>query len=280
MDETVVPDQHDDAMNHTDDSPVTQNPDYQKPGLTEEQIATLLRPLNKARVATRSQSGQTLSYLEQHDVRAHMTRVFGFCNWSSRVVETRHLFEERVPALRQGEPVVDNKTGEVKTNWYCAWQATVELTIMDQQGQVLTSYSDVAIGGNTQPQRHEANDMSLKTAVSDALKRAATNLGDQFGLSLYQKGSTGPIVRGIVGREATKPTPIEPEKADKLSHSIGMQGDDPADVRRIETVELPPVVPTPFERPPVTTVDQVHDALNDAVAASKRPRETKPGVSP
>ena len=36
--------------------------------------------------------------------------------------------------------------------------------------------------------------MAVKTAESDALKRAAINLGDQFGLSLYNNGSTAPVV--------------------------------------------------------------------------------------
>ena len=47
--------------------------------------------------------------------------------------------------------------------------------------------------------RGDAHDMAIKTAETQALKRAAINLGDQFGLSLYKKGSTGPLVRKIVG---------------------------------------------------------------------------------
>jgi hypothetical protein len=37
--------------------------------------------------------------------------------------------------------------------------------------------------------------MAIKTAESDAFKRAAINLGDQFGLSLYNNGSTQPVVK-------------------------------------------------------------------------------------
>ena len=36
--------------------------------------------------------------------------------------------------------------------------------------------------------------MAVKTAESDAFKRAAINLGDQFGLSLYNNGSLKPVV--------------------------------------------------------------------------------------
>jgi len=45
------------------------------------------------------------------------------------------------------------------------------------------------------------------TAASQALKRAATNLGDQFGLSLYNNGSPAPVV----GFSAAHP-PVEWEK--------------------------------------------------------------------
>jgi hypothetical protein len=38
----------------------------------------------------------------------------------------------------------------------------------------------------------------VKTAESDALKRAAICLGDQFGLSLYNNGSTAPVVRALI----------------------------------------------------------------------------------
>ena len=40
--------------------------------------------------------------------------------------------------------------------------------------------------------------MAIKTAETDAFKRAAINLGDQFGLSLYNGGSTSPAVREVL----------------------------------------------------------------------------------
>jgi hypothetical protein len=39
--------------------------------------------------------------------------------------------------------------------------------------------------------------MAIKTAETQALKRCAINLGDQFGLSLYRNGSTAPLVRKL-----------------------------------------------------------------------------------
>ena len=51
----------------SDDDSVMQNPDWIQPGLSPAQIDTLLKPLNKTRVAHRQQAGQQLSYLEQHE---------------------------------------------------------------------------------------------------------------------------------------------------------------------------------------------------------------------
>ena len=42
----------------------------------------------------------------------------------------------------------------------------------------------------------------MTSAVAAAFKRACSNLGDQFGLSLYGDGSLEPIVRQIVGNYA------------------------------------------------------------------------------
>ena len=51
---------------------------------------------------------------------------------------------------------------------------------------------------NNLPSRGDAHDFAIKNADSYALKRAAKDLGDQFGLSLYNKGSLEPVVRTSV----------------------------------------------------------------------------------
>jgi hypothetical protein len=66
--------------------------------------------------------------------------------------------------------------------------------------------------------------MALKTAVSGALKRAASNLGDGFGLSLYRGGSMEPLVKRVVGYNTAEgqpgwtPAPPETTPADKADH--------------------------------------------------------------
>jgi hypothetical protein len=43
--------------------------------------------------------------------------------------------------------------------------------------------------------------MAIKTAESDAIKRAAINLGTQFGLSLYNNGSTKDVVIEVLAKQ-------------------------------------------------------------------------------
>lgn len=143
-------------------------------GITSEQYDQLLKPLNQARVAKRSQAGRELSYLEAWDVKAHLIRIFGFGGWSWHVTTADVAFEA-------------DKDGK----WNVGYKVIGTLTIHD----LGCAYTEAAIGSATLPQRGEAHDMAVKTAESDAIKRAAINLGTQFGLSLYNNGSTNDVVK-------------------------------------------------------------------------------------
>lgn len=137
-----------------------------------EQTEQLLKPINPRRIAQRKGGGgRQLSYLEAWDVKAHMIRMFGFGGWSWNVSEAHLTFES-----------------EDSGKWNVGYKVIGTLTIGD------ATYSEAAVGSSTLPQRGEAHDMAIKTAESDAFKRAAINLGDQFGLSLYNNGSTAPVV--------------------------------------------------------------------------------------
>ena len=148
--------------------------------INQQQYDQLLKPLNQSRIAKRSGGGgKQLSYLEAWDVKAHLNRIFGFLNWSSDVIESTQVFEEQ------------NEKGQ----WSVGWKVTLRLTIQD------ATYTEAAVGSSSLSQRGEAHDMAIKTAESDALKRAAINLGTQFGLSLYDDGSTRDVVGATLDRE-------------------------------------------------------------------------------
>lgn len=167
--------------------------------LTPEQNDLLLKPIATGRVA-RTDQGQ--SHLEVWDVRRWLNRIFGFGGWSENVVELVMLYEQAKP-------------GEDPARWRTAYRATVHLTIHDTDA----TYTEAAVGTNfgwlPDTKRDEAHDMAIKTAASQALKRCAINLGDQFGLSLYNQGSTQAVVGWTVPQllqrtskqDDTPPTP-------------------------------------------------------------------------
>lgn len=158
-------------------------------GLTPQQIGVLMAPLHPSRIKNRNQGGAQLSYVEAYDVKATLVRVFGFGGFSAEVVESR------IEAILTGEthPFHKHKDGNPKTPQVLA-SATVRLTIPS----LSCVYTETAIGANSGWDIGEAADNAIKTAESDALKRCATYLGSQFGLSLYDKGSQAEVIKVLL----------------------------------------------------------------------------------
>lgn len=176
--------------------------------LTIEQYEALRRPLNGTRIAKRTQSGQQLSYLEAWDVKAHLTRVFGYGGWSFDIIETRLI------------GVLDVTVGQQnREGWEPMWYARGTLVIP----QLGCSYTEGAVGSATGSRAGgggglgDLHDNALKQAASDALKRCAISLGTQFGLSLYNSGATHDVVKGTL----VKPVGyVEPEADPKRQAQV------------------------------------------------------------
>ncbi len=179
---------------------------------TRRQRDVLLQGIDTGRVSQRAAekgSRVMLSYLEQADVRAHANRMFGFGGWDCETIEVVQAFEEQ--------------TGD---RWNVGYRVTMQLTCYDPDGLPICRYSETAVGTPMGPMksRGDAHDMAVKTAASDAMKRCFINLGDQFGLSLYWKGRTAPVVLvtlvdGEALPEAVPPVPPEDEPQDSGSES-------------------------------------------------------------
>ena len=153
----------------------------------DRQLEQLFKEINGKRVAER----KGMAYLETWDVLAHLNRIFGFEGWHKKVMACELIYEE------QRESQVGQKKG-----WDVAYRATVRLVVKDPKGRIAKVSEDVATGqAQNQPSRGDAHDLAIKSAVSDALKRAAKDLGNQFGLSLYDKGS----VKSVVGKSLAYP---------------------------------------------------------------------------
>jgi hypothetical protein len=183
--------------------------------LTKEQVEALLRPIHPTRVL---RDNKGMAHVSQQDVRAHLTRIFGFGGWSS---EVRDL------TLVREAPGVD-KDGKDK-GWAVTYRCTLRLTVYDPEGAELATYEDAATGTSPNlPTLGDAHDFACKVAVSMALKRAATNLGDGFGLSLYNKGQTSALVIGTLGHPSLPGSvPDEVPQQESMGHDdAGSVGED------------------------------------------------------
>lgn len=142
-------------------------------GLTAEQVELLLRMIAEGRV--RQQKGN--DHLEAWDIRRWLNRIFGFTGWSEECLSEVLVHERIWPAKEEG-----------KFRCTAVYRVRLRLHIRDVWGNEL-KFSDGAAAGESvnQPSIGDAHDMALKTAYSQALKRCAIDLGDQFGLSLYSK---------------------------------------------------------------------------------------------
>jgi Rad52/22 family double-strand break repair protein len=153
---------------------------------TRQQIDQMLRPINRNRVLP---DGKGHAHVSQQDVTAHLIRMFGFGSFDTDIVSVECVFEhERV----------DKKTGAVTGRWDCCYRALIRLTIKDQDGNEICHYEDGSTATAENQKRGDAHDLAYKSALSLAKKRAAINLGDQFGLSLYNKGQLAALVRATL----------------------------------------------------------------------------------
>lgn len=150
--------------------------------LNDQQHAMLLTPINPARIG---KDGKGFAHLEAWDVRRVLIGIFGFTGWSADTTAMELIFEQE-------------SDGQKGTRYTVAYRACCRLTIGD------CTYTEWAMGDSTNnPSRADAHDMAIKTAESQAFKRCAVNLGDQFGLSLYDGGSRAQSIRATLDRPTT-----------------------------------------------------------------------------
>ncbi|MFE3169293.1 Rad52/Rad22 family DNA repair protein [Streptomyces sp. NPDC059224] len=227
------------------------------PKLTEQQVAFLLQPISGKRV--RNLRG--MSHLEAWDVRRQLIRIFGFDGFTVETVALDLVHDHVNPKYRK-----KNKAGEEYGPAYPAWtvvyRAQVRLTVKATDGRPLTVFEDAAAGDAiNQPSVGDAHDLAMKTALSQALKRCAVNLGDQFGLSLYNDGSQDAVVmRSLAYMGDPVPeaddAPVKPEQAPP-----GEDDDTPP------PSSPPPPAPAPASAP---------TAVPDPAPAQQRPGAMPP----
>lgn len=157
--------------------------------LSEQQIDQLLKPINRNRVL---RDGKGHAHVSQQDITAHLIRVFGFGSFDIDVLSCEHVYEEAAERQKKNSDAT-------YVAWEVCYRALVRLTVRDPNGDKLCHIEDGSTAtAQGQPQRGDAHDLAFKSAISLSIKRCAKSLGDQFGLSLYNKGQMSALVMGTL----------------------------------------------------------------------------------
>jgi recombination DNA repair RAD52 pathway protein len=186
--------------------------------LTHAQIKRLLTPVLPSRVE--KVRGNT--YIPQFEARAELNRVFGFGNWDSLIHSVALIYE------------TEEEGNDGKFRWKVCYRAACTLTIRDFDGTPVCEHTEWhAEESAPQPSRGEAHALALTSVESYALRRAAINLGDAFGLHLYKDGQMSPLIKGTLqttdvdspmySAEAVKPAEpvLTEEQRTNLTNALG-----------------------------------------------------------
>jgi hypothetical protein len=178
--------------------------------LTLAQRQRLLRPLNQKRV---KKNPKGFSYIPHNDSRAELIKTFGLCGYDLETISVDQ---------------VSFRSNDSGNRFWAVFRATVRLTVKDERGNPLAVYTASGAGAaQNLPSEGDAVDNAIKGAESEAFKRCVINLGDQYGLSLYDDGALESVGGSLVDSpviQAATPQPAPAAPADPAQN-----GKDPRD---------------------------------------------------
>ncbi len=147
---------------------------------TDKQNKLLEQKLEPQNIKQRSNGNFKLDYIEGWHAIAEANRIFGFDGWD------RHT-----ELAKLGEPQ------EVNRKWRVRFMATVTINVR-ANGDVITRQG-IGYGDGIAGDMGAAFEGAIKEAETDAMKRALSTFGNQFGLALYDKDKAN------VGKNDTDP---------------------------------------------------------------------------
>lgn len=186
------------------------------------QVAQLLQPIKPNRVLS---DGKGHSHVSQQDIQAHLIRLLGFGNFDIEVIDKELVYED---------PRV-GKDGELSGRWDVCYRALARLTVRNEHGALVAFYENGSMGTAQNQTRGDAHDLAYKSAISLSIKRAAISLGDQFGLSLYNKGQMTALVRQtLIGSEIEAA-----DVQDGIEQQVSLGNDEIDKTEHVATPEAP-----------------------------------------
>ena len=134
-------------------------------------IDELKKPLDPRHVASRSQGGGQVSYIEGWHAIAEANRIFGFDGWTRETLDVHQL----------GEPYQNAKGNNV-----VSYRAKVRIAVRADSAPPIIR-EGCGFGQGIDRDLGQAHESALKEAETDAMKRALMTFGNPFGLALYDK---------------------------------------------------------------------------------------------
>jgi recombination DNA repair RAD52 pathway protein len=177
---------------------------------TELQEKELASPLDGAHVKQRPGTNrQALSYVEGWQLIADANRIFGFGNWSRETLQMEPLHDPKLISDAEAP-----ERGKVVACYF----ARVRVTVWAKDGTRSIVREGCGAARGFAKTAGEAMENAIKSAETDAMKRALVTFGDQFGLVLYDKELKNVTTRGsrrqpVEAREPPIDTGFEQHRA-------------------------------------------------------------------
>ena len=167
-----------------------------------EILDDLAQPLDISRVKSRDAGGTSIPYLEGADVINTANRIFNEDGWDAYPLGPVERFE------------VGTRQNNSKTIVVCVYTVPymVRFHGLLEDGTIHTIEKGDIGKNSTQSEAYQQHEMAISGCATDALKRAMRHLGQQFGLTLYDKESED--FQQAVG---SKPAPVKKPASEKKS---------------------------------------------------------------
>ena len=139
---------------------------------SDTQARQLKAKLDSQNVKTRKANGATLHYIEGWHAIAEANRIFGYDAWDRRTLATRCVW-----------------TGTNEQHYLASYIAKVRIRVRAGEITIIREGSGSGEGRALTP--GQAHEIALKSAETDATKRALATFGNPFGLALYDREQAG-----------------------------------------------------------------------------------------
>ncbi len=137
------------------------------------QIRKLQRDVKACDIRIRELNGRELSYIEGWHAIAEANRIFGFDGWNRETMESRCILSR-----------------ESRGTHHVVYVARVRITVRAEDANIIREGFGTGEAHGASP--GEAHEKAIKTAETDATKRALATFGKPFGLSLYLSSKRRP----------------------------------------------------------------------------------------